>query len=349
MTVSIWWALAGMVVVGAVVYGLSRHLWRRRAEWARVTFEEEIGSLQAREQAWVALTAAVSRTIPILIEQLHAVTELTESSTLELGNRFQVMAQRTKEQEQEIIQLSPQSFSDNDEQPVTVQVILSDLETTLQNFVNSVMTYSKGAIMATTALEAVEQSTNAIGGILGDVEWLADQTRLLALNAAIEAARAGEAGRGFAVVAEEVTKLANRSGEAATRIRRLITAVLDSTGSAIKEMQALGSVDLTPSLAGQGPHELLRRLAGQEKRRARRGHSEGSPCSHRARVRPVQDRRVHAVPGHHQAATGTCGRTTEQTSTVYVSSGRWSGGGCEPGAAVSWPGGASGGSIQHGA
>lgn len=240
-----------MVTVGVVVYGLSRRLSRRRAERVRVTIEEEIGSLQAREQAWVMLTAAVSRTIPILIEQLHAVIAITESSTLELGNRFQVMAQRTKDQEKEIIKLSTQSFSDDDAQSVTVQVILGELETTLENFVSSVMTYSKGAILATTALEAVEQSTNAIGGILGDVEWLADQTRLLALNAAIEAARAGEAGRGFAVVADEVTKLANRSGEAATRIRRLITAVLDSTGSAIKEMQTLGSVDLSQSLAGK--------------------------------------------------------------------------------------------------
>lgn len=66
-----------------------------------------------------------------------------------------------------------------------------------------------------------------------------------ALNAAIEAARAGENGRGFAVVAEEVTKLASRSGLAATNIKSLVDATVASVVRAIEELDSLGAMDMS--------------------------------------------------------------------------------------------------------
>lgn len=72
---------------------------------------------------------------------------------------------------------------------------------------------------------ALLEKSKEIGQIVDVITGIAGQTNLLALNAAIEAARAGEQGRGFAVVAEEVRKLAEQSGTAATRITGLIGSI----------------------------------------------------------------------------------------------------------------------------
>ena len=71
-------------------------------------------------------------------------------------------------------------------------------------------------------INALKQSSMAIGKIIDAINEIADQTNLLSLNASIEAARAGEAGKGFAVVADQVTKLADQSVSSVNEIRAIV-------------------------------------------------------------------------------------------------------------------------------
>ena len=72
------------------------------------------------------------------------------------------------------------------------------------------------------SMATIQQSSQAMNGIIGIINDIADQINLLSLNAAIEAARAGDSGRGFAVVADEISKLADRTSSSVKEISRLI-------------------------------------------------------------------------------------------------------------------------------
>lgn len=99
----------------------------------------------------------------------------------------------------------------------------------------------KGVSAAVSTLDGQSQQ---IQNIVALITGIADQTNLLALNAAIEAARAGEAGRGFAVVAEEVRKLAEESGTAASEISALINKMKSSMEQTIKEIDSANQAHL---------------------------------------------------------------------------------------------------------
>jgi len=95
----------------------------------------------------------------------------------------------------------------------------------------------KGAVVvrqAVEAMDAIADSSNKIGQIIGVIDEIAFQTNLLALNAGVEAARAGDSGRGFAVVAMEVRALAQRSAEAAKEIKALVSTSGAQVNSGVK-------------------------------------------------------------------------------------------------------------------
>ena len=81
----------------------------------------------------------------------------------------------------------------------------------------------EGVSQVVDNIQGINDSSKKIAEITSVIDGSAFQTNILALNAAVEAARAGEQGRGFAVVASEVRSLAQRSAEAAKKIKRLIT------------------------------------------------------------------------------------------------------------------------------
>jgi methyl-accepting chemotaxis protein len=92
-----------------------------------------------------------------------------------------------------------------------------------------------------TVVQALADSANKIGEVVGLISNIAGQTNLLALNATIEAARAGDAGKGFAVVASEVKNLATQTGKATDDISRQITQIQIATKEAVDSIRGISA------------------------------------------------------------------------------------------------------------
>lgn len=98
----------------------------------------------------------------------------------------------------------------------------------------------------------ISTETERIGGIVGTISGITEQTNLLALNAAIEAARAGEQGRGFAVVADEVRSLSIRTSEATAEISAMIQSLNEQVTNIVHSMEA--SVNYVDVVSEQQAH-----------------------------------------------------------------------------------------------
>ena len=117
------------------------------------------------------------------------------------------------------------------------------------------------------SMEEAEKSASNIAGVITEIEYIADQTKLVALNAAIEAARAGDHGLGFAFVAQEVTSLAVRATKFSNQIHQLVDAVKENTNRATFKLGNLSSIDLQKGMESQErfleASEILLRMNSQ--------------------------------------------------------------------------------------
>lgn len=89
------------------------------------------------------------------------------------------------------------------------------------------------------AVQALNEASRRIGGVVHLISEIAEGTNILALNATIEAARAGNAGRGFAVVASEVKKLAKQTTRATADIHVEIEAVRSTAALTSQLLESL--------------------------------------------------------------------------------------------------------------
>ena len=168
-----------------------------------------------------------------------------------------------------------------------------------------------------SAIRELAAKSEHIGGIVGTITSIAEQTNLLALNAAIEAARAGEQGRGFAVVADEVRKLAEDSQRAAASIGDVIAEIQADTGRAIEVVETsarqteAGTATVDEARAAfDGIAAGVRGMSGRIEAIVR---SAQQIAAHAARVHEAVES-VADVAEQSSAATEQVSAATEQTT-----------------------------------
>lgn len=168
-----------------------------------------------------------------IVEKVQISASETLNMTKQQTDTASDMSRRTEAQAAALQQIAASMQEINatvktteDDSQVMAECIFSAKDTTEK----SLETINKTVL----AMEDMRTSSQEIAQITNLIDEIAFQTNLLALNAAVEAARAGEQGKGFAVVASEVRNLAQRSSNAASEIKNLITQNLDKVEESFK-------------------------------------------------------------------------------------------------------------------
>ena len=197
-----------------------------------------------------SLVSSTSDNLASISEEMNSTTEEVSTAIQRIASGAQHQAEKIKE----VVKIVG-------DQLTSVEQVVSSAESAADASTKASEVAQKGGDSAQVALQKMREIQAVVDGateivrklgertkeihqIVNVITNIAQQTNLLALNAAIEAARAGEHGRGFAVVADEVRKLAEGSGRAASQISVLVDQIESETRKAVDQMES-GAKDVS--------------------------------------------------------------------------------------------------------
>ncbi len=195
---------------------------------------------------WIDLSELERRTFAALIRELAVSSDLVESSTLDLSERFQtlaVLAQAQMGRVETVISIA--NTIEVAGQPERVDAAMRSVEAILRKIIETILSVSKHAMRMVYALDDVKRDVEAAELCVAEIEKINDQTRYLALNAAIEAARSGQAGAAFQVIAVEVKELSRATEEISQQVRTRIASVTQGVRNGHSVLREIATLDMS--------------------------------------------------------------------------------------------------------
>lgn len=190
-------------------------------------------------------------TLSDVMSRLTESATAVDSSSADIASAANELASRT-ERNAAALEETAAAITELDASAKSASGSASEASERMEDVRKEVATGTEKMNGAVATMHEIEASSDKIAKITDLIEDIAFQTNLLALNAGVEAARAGEKGQGFAVVATEVRNLAQRSSDAASEIKDLISSTRNQISQGV----------LTVSEAGQGIEAILESVGG---------------------------------------------------------------------------------------
>ena len=218
---------------------------------------------------WVDTAELERRAFNALIRELTVSSELVETSTLDLSERFQVLANIAQAQMGRVDRIIAvaKSIEVNGE-AVSLDAAMRSVEDVLRKVIETILSVSKHAMRMVYALDDVAQDVVAAEQCVAQIDALNSKTRYLALNAAIEANRSEAAGSGgaFRVIAHEMKDLSLATEKMSKEVRDRISSVTRGVRNGHKVLQEIATLDMSEHiLAKERLDALIAGIIGQNR------------------------------------------------------------------------------------
>ncbi|MCC6428448.1 MAG: methyl-accepting chemotaxis protein [Phycisphaerales bacterium] len=250
--------LAGMVLVGALLYFVSRGITTRvrvaaasaeriaRGDLTRPipesTSADETGqlmrsmnSMDGNLNALVGNVKQAGIRLNSTATEIAATSKQQEASTAAFGAASNQIAAAVKE-----ITATGRDLARTMDSVNRVGQEMAELagagQKGLQGMESVMQDLNSGTRSIADKLGAISDRSQKITSVITTIAKVADQTNILSINAAIEAERAGEVGAGFLVIAREIRRLADQSAAATLDIEQIVQQMQSAVSTGVMEM-----------------------------------------------------------------------------------------------------------------